>query len=135
MTGKILVVADEQEMVELIRFNLQAHGCEVLVARDGIRALNLARQFLPDLVLLDLMLERMDGFTVCEILRRQPSTANIPVIMVTALNGQLARANGIGAGASDYITKPFTPGDLLQRVETALLAGRKRTAAVLTDPP
>src|SRR5580765_2934756 len=103
MSAKILVVDDEPEMVELLSFNLQRRGYDVLAATNGLEALNKARQHLPDLILLDLMLEGLDGYSVCEILRRQPSTATVTVIMLTALTGQIARANGMEAGANDFV--------------------------------
>src|SRR5690242_19580680 len=104
MSTRILVVDDEQDMVELLSYNLRSSGFEVLAASNGLEALNKARRDLPDLILLDLMLDGLDGYSVCEILRRQPSTARVPVIMITALAGQIARLNGMAAGADDFIT-------------------------------
>jgi DNA-binding response OmpR family regulator len=75
---------------------------------------------LPDLILLDLMLPKLDGFTVCEILRRQTATANIPVIMLTAASGELSRLHGLETGANDYVTKPFSPRNLVSRVQKQL---------------
>jgi DNA-binding response OmpR family regulator len=117
---KILVVDDEPDIVELVAFNLRAEGYDVLTARDGLQALNLAREALPDLIVLDLMLPEMDGLAVCEILRRLPSTAPIPVIMLTAWSNKLSRAIGLETGASDYVTKPFSPRELVLRVNRAL---------------
>ncbi|HEX4645651.1 MAG TPA: response regulator [Verrucomicrobiae bacterium] len=120
MREKILVVDDEPDIVELVAFNLRAEGYDVLTARDGLQALNLAREALPDLIVLDLMLPEMDGLAVCEILRRLPSTAPIPVIMLTAWSSKISRAIGFETGASDYVTKPFSPRDLVLRINRAL---------------
>ena len=120
MSEKILIVDDEPDIVELLAHNLTANGYEVLTAANGLEALNKARRYLPDLILLDLMLEGIDGYSVCEILRRQPSTSSVPVIMITALAGQIARANGIAAGADDFVTKPFSPQEVVSRVKRLL---------------
>jgi DNA-binding response OmpR family regulator len=117
---KILVVEDDLDLVELLRFNLINAGFSVFAALDGAEALKKARSVLPDLILLDLMLPELDGFAVCEILRRNNSTAGIPIIILTAISSQLARVAGIGAGANDFVTKPFSPKDLLGRIETLL---------------
>src|SRR5260221_105680 len=122
MSAKILVVEDEQDMTELLACNLKGRGYEVLTAVNGLEALNQARRHLPDLILLDLMLEGIDGYSVCEILRRQPSTASVPVIMVTALAGQIVRMNGMASGATDFITKPFSLEDLMARIHHVLEA-------------
>ena len=117
---KILVVDDERDIVELLTFNLNAEGYEVITAANGLEALNQARAALPDLIVLDLMLPELDGLAVCEILRRLPSTALIPVIMLTAWKTGAARNIGLATGAEDYITKPFSPRDLVQRVNDTL---------------
>jgi len=119
---KILVVEDDADLVELLRFNLKKAGFAVGAAIDGIEALKKARSLLPDLILLDLMLPELDGLAVCEVLRRDPSTASVPVIMLTAMSSQLARLTGLEVGANDYVTKPFNFKDLLSRVETVLAA-------------
>lgn len=120
MRKKILVVEDDLDLVELLRFNLTSAGFSVVVAVDGAEALKKARSIQPDLILLDLMLPELDGFAVCEILRRDSSTTAIPIIILTALSSQLARLAGMGAGANDYITKPFSPKHLLVRIESFL---------------
>ncbi len=135
MRKKILVVEDDADLVELLRFNLKKAGFAVGTALDGIEALKKARSLVPDLVLLDLMLPELDGFAVCEVLRRDPSTASVPVIMVTAMSSQLARLTGLEAGATDYITKPFNIRDLLSRIQTALSGNSPATQppAPVTD--
>ena len=120
MRRRILVVDDEPDLVELVSFNLRAEGYEVITAANGMEALNQARAALPDLIVLDLMMPELDGLSVCEILRRLPSTAPIPVIMLTAWKSELTRIIGLDTGAEDYITKPFSPRDLVTRVKNAL---------------
>jgi DNA-binding response OmpR family regulator len=117
---KILLVEDDPDLVELLSFNLRGCGFNVSTANDGLDALKKARTILPDLILLDLMLPELDGFGVCEILRREPATAAIPIIMVTAMSSQFARLAGLEAGANDYITKPFSPKQLIARVQALL---------------
>src|SRR5580704_10184396 len=120
MRQKILIVDDEPDIIELLTFNLKAEGYEVITAVNGLEALNQARAALPDLIVLDLMIPELDGLAVCEILHRLPSTALIPVIMVTAWKSELSRVIGLDTGAEDYITKPFSPRDLVLRVNKTL---------------
>ena len=120
MRRKILVVDDEPDILELVSFNLRAEGYDVVTAADGKEALNQARAVLPDLIVLDLMLPEIDGLAVCEILRRLPSTAPIPIIMVTAWKSELSRIIGLETGAEDYLTKPFSPRDLVARVNNTI---------------
>ena len=120
MRKTILVVEDDIDLAELLRFNLDHAGFAVEAATDGSDALKKSRSLLPDLILLDLMLPELDGFAVCEILRRDARTAKIPIIILTAMPGELARVAGIGSGADDYVTKPFSPKYLLTRIESAL---------------
>ena len=120
MRKKILVVDDDADLVELVSFNLRKAGLSIATAVNGVEALNKARTVRPDLILLDLMLPELDGFAVCEILRRDPLTATIPIIMLTALSSELGRLAGLDCGATDYLTKPFSPKILVARVETVL---------------
>ena len=120
MNAKILLVDDEADFLELVSYNIRRHGHQVITASDGLEALSKARQLLPDLILLDLMLPLIDGFTVCEILRAQPSTDSIPIIMFTALPGEIARLNGFEAGADDYLRKSSTTRGLIECVERIL---------------
>jgi two-component system phosphate regulon response regulator PhoB len=117
---KILVVDDEPEAVELLEFNIKQAGFDVLVAADGSEALKKAHGALPSLVLLDLMLPEVDGLEVCKMLRRDPATASIPIIMVTAKATEIDRILGLELGADDYITKPFSPRELVLRVKKLL---------------
>jgi Response regulators consisting of a CheY-like receiver domain and a winged-helix DNA-binding domain len=114
------VVDDDAEVVELICFNLKKAGFSIGTANDGIDALKKARSLMPDLIVLDLMLPGLDGFAICEILRRDTVTAAIPIIMLTALSSELSRLAGMDCGANDYITKPFSPRLLVARVEKLL---------------
>lgn len=120
MQQKILVVDDEPDIVELIAFNLESEGYAVITATSGLEALNRARAILPDLIVMDLMLPELDGLSVCEILRKLPSTAPIPVIILTAWKSDTARRIGLGTGAGEYITKPFSPRDLVSRINHTL---------------
>jgi two-component system alkaline phosphatase synthesis response regulator PhoP len=114
---KILVVDDEQKIVELIRLYLEKDGYRVLVAYDGLRALELARQEQPDLILLDLLLPAMDGLDVCRTLHAE---SQVPVIMLTARTTDEDKLTGLELGADDYITKPFNPREVVARVRAVL---------------
>lgn len=116
----ILVVDDEADIVELVAFNLKQEGFEVITAANGWEAVQKARSDLPDLILLDLMLPELDGYAVCEMLRVMPSTASIPVIMLTAWSNEQSRILGLELGADDYVTKPFSPRELMLRVHRVL---------------
>ena len=134
MNAKVLVVDDERDMLELLDFQFRAQGYEVRTAATGIQALNEARGFLPDLIVLDLMLGELDGLSICEILRAQPSTADIPVIVITAMEGMIPRFHALDSGATDYVTKPFSPRDLLQRAEKIIEAQiASRTASLQNE--
>jgi DNA-binding response OmpR family regulator len=127
MRRKILVVEDDPELAELLSFNLKKAGFSVGTAGDGVEALKKVRSLQPDLILLDLMLPELDGFAVCEVLRSAPQTLAVPIIMVSALSGQLTRLNGLAMGANEYITKPFNLKDLLSRVEDLLATKSTRS--------
>ena len=114
---KILVVDDERSIVDLIEYNLQRNGYQVIVARDGRQALRLAQSERPDLVILDLMLPGLDGLDVCRVLRRESA---IPIIMLTARDEEVDRVVGLELGADDYVTKPFSVRELMARVRAVL---------------
>lgn len=120
MTQTILVVDDTADMVEFLQYNLQRDGYRTLSAGNGRDALNLARTHLPDLIILDLMLPDLDGFTVCEILRCQPSTTNIPILLLTAMAGEIPRLHGLESGATAFCTKPIGLTELRARTQRAL---------------
>ena len=116
----ILVVDDEPDAVELVEFNLKANGYDVVTATDGEEALEKARAIIPDLIVLDLMLPEVDGTEVCKILRRDQRTQAIPIIMLTAKAAEIDRVLGLELGADDYVTKPFSPRELVLRVKKLL---------------
>jgi two-component system phosphate regulon response regulator PhoB len=124
MKPKILVVDDEPDTVELIEFNLKAAGFLVSSATDGNAAIRKARTDPPQLVILDLMLPEVDGLEVCKILRRDPATSAIPIIMLTAKSAEIDRVLGLELGADDYVTKPFSPRELVLRVKALLRRGQ-----------
>jgi two-component system phosphate regulon response regulator PhoB len=117
---KILVVDDEPDALEVLGFKLREAGYTPLFAKDGHRALTAARDEKPDLIVLDLMLPEVDGLEVCKILRRDTATAAIPVIMLTARATEMDRVLGLELGADDYVTKPFSPRELVIRIRKLL---------------
>lgn len=117
---KILLVDDDPDVVELLRLSLVAAGFSVIAAANGIDALKQARAHRPDLIVLDLVLPEMDGFTVCETLRKERATASIPILILTGLTSQLNRFSGLESGADDYVTKPVTVDEFLAKIKTLL---------------
>jgi two-component system phosphate regulon response regulator PhoB len=117
-------VDDEPEAVELVDFNLKQAGFDVAVAADGAEALKKARGLMPNLIVLDLMLPEVDGLEVCKMLRRDSATAKVPIIMLTAKAAEIDRILGLELGADDYITKPFSPRELVLRVKRILQRGQ-----------
>jgi len=126
-TQTILVVEDEVTLREALVYNLNKEGYTVLQAGTGLDALALAREEAPDVVILDLMLPELDGLSVCRSLRRDPATAASGILMLTARSGELDKIVGLESGADDYLTKPFSLGELLARVR-ALLRRARNTA-------
>lgn len=125
----VLVVDDEADIVDLISFNLQRQGLRVMTARDGITAVQLAKDAQPDLIVLDLMLPGRDGFGVFKELQHDTRTSQIPVIMLTARGELDDKIAGLELGADDYVTKPFSPKELTLRVQALL----KRSKKVVAD--
>lgn len=125
MKKKILIVDDEPDALEVLGFKLKAEGFTPVFAHDGARALAEARGSKPDLIVLDLMLPEISGLEVCKILRRDPATAEIPIIMLTARAAETDRVLGLELGADDYVTKPFSPRELVLRIRNVL---RRRSA-------
>jgi DNA-binding response OmpR family regulator len=117
MSARILVVDDEPPIVDLLTYNLERANYQVLVARDGQEALELARREQPDLIILDLMLPRLDGLEVCRTLRRE---RDVPIIMLTARDAEVDRVVGLELGADDYVVKPFSVRELIARVRSVL---------------
>ena len=120
MRKKILVVDDDSEIVELVSFSLKQAGYSIGTAFNGMDAIKKARSLEPDLIVLDVMMPELDGLAVCEILRRDPATASIPIMMLTALSSELGRMAGLGSGASDFLSKPFSPRLLVARIKDLL---------------
>jgi two-component system phosphate regulon response regulator PhoB len=125
----VLVVDDETDILELVAFNLERQGFNVITADNGISAVQIAREKLPDLIVLDLMLPGLDGVSVYKELRGDPRTSSIPVLMLTAKGEVNDRIAGLELGADDYVTKPFSPKELMLRVRALL----KRTRKVTVD--
>ncbi len=117
MTNKILIVDDEEHYLRLLEFNLKTEGYRVVKAKNGLEALDAVALQKPDLVLLDIRMPEIDGFTTCERIRE---FSNIPIIMVTAIGREKDRIRGLDTGADDYITKPFSINELLARVRSVL---------------
>ena len=119
-SAKILIVEDEKNIVETLTYNLDKEGFLTVVATDGARGLELARRELPDLVLLDWMLPELDGLEVCRLLKREETTRHIPIIMLTVKSAETDKMLGLEMGADDYITKPFSPRELVARIQAIL---------------
>lgn len=120
MKSKILVVEDDAELLDLLRLNFKEAGFAVATASDGIQALNKASSVSPDLIVLDLVLPELDGFAVCETLRRNPATAATPIILLTGLSSELSRLAGFESGATDFISKPVSPRALVAKMKQCL---------------
>ena len=124
--GTILIIDDEKDLVELVRYNLvEKEGYDVISANDGPSGLEIAQKHKVDLIVLDLMMPGMDGLEVCRRLRADARTSRVPLIMLTAKATEADRIVGLELGADDYITKPFSPRELVARVKAIL----RRTAA------
>ena len=124
----ILLIEDDRDMRELVSGHLEHSGFDVQSADDGIKGQALALQYSPDLILLDLMLPKVDGLTLCQRLRRDERTSAIPILMLTALGGTKDKVSGFNSGADDYLTKPFAFAELLARVRTLLRRGAVQPA-------
>jgi DNA-binding response OmpR family regulator len=135
MTHRILVVDDEPSVTDLLAYNLRKALYDVQVAADGRTALRLAREFQPDLILLDLMIPEVDGLDVCRELRK---TSNVPIIMITARGEELDRVLGLEIGADDYVTKPFSVRELMARIKAVLRrtekGGDEESSTLLRGP-
>ena len=126
---KILIVEDDHNTASLIALYLEKEGFHTMIAEDGLAALEFFKQQRPDFVILDLMLPRMDGWEVCRNIRR---TSDIPIIMLTAREEEVDRISGLTLGADDYVTKPFSPRELVARVKAILRRGRLQAHAEQT---
>ena len=117
---KILVVEDEPAMVELLRYNLESEGFDVASAHDGDEAMLAIEEEQPDMILLDWMLPKVSGIEICRRLRRDQKHGNLPVIMITARGEEADRVRGLDVGADDYVSKPFSPAELMARIRAVL---------------
>lgn len=129
---RILVVEDEPDIRELVRYNLEQGGFEVVESDDGERALQLVDELRPSLMILDLMLPNADGLDICKMVRQRTRSSRLPIVMLTARAAEVDRVLGLEFGADDYITKPFSPRELLARVKAVL---RRAEAGGIEDQP
>ena len=129
MTARILVVEDESALSTLLAYNLEKEGFTVRIAEDGERAIEALAEEPPDLVLLDWMLPHVSGIEICRRIRRDPATHDLPVIMLTARGEEADRIRGLETGADDYVTKPFSPAELIARVRALLRRARPAIGA------
>jgi two-component system alkaline phosphatase synthesis response regulator PhoP len=120
MKEKILVVEDEKDIVKMLDYNLKKEGFRTVSVRDGEDALDIVSKEHPDLVILDLMLPGMDGLEVCKTLKKNTKTTSIPIIMLTAKSQESDKIVGLELGADDYVTKPFSPRELIARIKAVL---------------
>jgi len=127
MRKKILVVDDNKHLLGLLRLNLKGQGFSIATAANGIDAIQKAVSLAPDLILLDLLLPGLDGFAVCETLRKHPITASTPIIIMSGMSGEFTRYAGFESGGTDFIAKPVTPKALLSKIKN-LLHARPETA-------
>ena len=133
MSATVLVVDDEKDLVDLVRYHLEKDGLKCLEARDGEAALQVARERTPDLIVLDLMLPGVDGLEVCRKLRKDPKTSSVAIIILTAKAEEVDRIVGLEMGADDYMVKPFSPRELVARVKAVLRRGQPQDQPALTQ--
>jgi len=118
--GKILVVDDEAYLLQILDFSLGAEGYDVVTAEDGEQAIQKAKSEQPDLIVLDIMMPKIDGYEACRKLKQDPGMKDVPVILLTAKGRDIDRKLGLEVGADDYITKPFSPSKLLEKIGSFL---------------
>jgi len=117
---RVLIIEDDRDIVELVRYNLANEGFQVSAARDGSTGLSQVKKSPPDVLLLDLMLPKLPGLEICKEIRRDPSLNRLPILMLTARGDEADRVVGLEIGADDYVTKPFSPRELVARVKALL---------------
>lgn len=127
--GTILIIDDEKDLVELVRYNLEKDGFDAIAASDGRSGLDIATRHRPDLIVLDVMMPELDGLETCRQLRQDDRSARIPIIMLTAKATEADRVVGLELGADDYVVKPFSPRELLARIKAVLRRTHSQQAA------
>ena len=135
MKEKILIVDDEADILTLLEYNLEKAGFKVISANDGPDAVEITKREKPDIIILDIMLPSMEGTEVCKILKSGDATRHIPIIMLTAKGEEVDRIVGFELGADDYITKPFSPRELILRVKAVLKRGQEQEAKIINAGP
>jgi two-component system alkaline phosphatase synthesis response regulator PhoP len=128
---KILIADDEQDILEILEYNLQAEGYTVIKAKDGLEALELARKNQPDLIILDVMMPHKNGMEVCQILRSQPEFFDTLILMLTALSDESSHVKGLEYGADDYINKPIRPKLLISRINALFRRSSRAEESVI----
>lgn len=123
MRKKVLIADDEQDILDLLSYNLKKEGFTIVTASNGRQAVDIALKEMPDLVLLDIMMPELDGLEVCKILRQRPETAAIPIMFLTAKSDEIDQILGLELGADDYIQKPISPRVLIARLKTVFRRG------------
>jgi len=131
---KILIIEDETDVADLLALNLRKAGYKVATAADGARGLQKARDDGPDFIILDLMLPKMSGLEVCRILKSDTATAQIPILMLTAKAEEVDRIVGLEFGADDYVTKPFSPREVVLRIRAIFRRGEKPDESLSAGP-
>jgi two-component system phosphate regulon response regulator PhoB len=136
---KILIIEDETDVADLLTLNLRKAGYKIAMAADGVSGLQRARDDRPDFIILDLMLPKMSGLEVCKILKSDTATSHTPILMLTAKAEEIDRVVGLEFGADDYVTKPFSPREVVLRIRAILRRGEKpeetlRAGAISIDP-
>jgi two-component system alkaline phosphatase synthesis response regulator PhoP len=119
---KVLVVDDEENIIQILEFSIEAEGYEVITASNGEEAIKKARKEQPNLIILDIMMPKVDGYEVCRVLKANPLTKKIPVILLTAKGREIDKRLGFEVGASDYIVKPFSPSKLIDKINEHLFS-------------
>lgn len=130
---RVLIADDEQDIREILEYNLATEGYEVIAAKDGSEAIDKAKQFRPDLIILDIMMPKKTGVEVCEYLRTQPGFQDTLIIFLTALNDERSHIKGFDTGADDYITKPISPKVLISRVNALFRRSKKDGKIIKLD--
>ncbi len=130
---KILIVEDDRDILEMVEYNLREEGYITVSALNGEDGVNLARRERPDLIILDIMLPVMDGFEVCRALKSEEATARIPIIILSAKSQETDKVVGLELGADDYVTKPFSPRELIARIRAIIRRGTEQQASSIME--